>query len=238
MQKKIVKKQKTTTTMLEKNIQLLQWYYRFLALGKYMENLMHTQDLSKNMTDVKIKTWETSRFGLKTVMIKALLEQIHKQADKKNIFWYLVEISAFRGIMSSMKELLDTQEIFHKFVVSRLQDSYFDFEQIIKLIRNILSHSTNTEIVFKIEDFVKQRDFLNYNKTSLIKIDFLYSKSRKEWKWSEDYWISLEINFDKIKEWQSLFDYVSLHQLYILSELCFNLCEVFKATGWNLIYKR
>jgi len=84
--------------------------------------------------------------------------------------------------MSSMKELLDTQEIFHKFVVSRLQDSYFDFEQIIKLIRNILSHSTNTEIVFKIEDFVKQRDFLNYNKTSLIKIDFLYSKSRKEWK--------------------------------------------------------
>jgi hypothetical protein len=36
------------------------------------------------------------------------------------------------------------------------------------------------------------------------------------------------VDFKKLKDGQSLFDVISLHQLYMLSELCYNISEVFR----------
>jgi len=232
---------------MNSNIQLLQGYYRFLSLGKYLEFLIQSKDFSKEVLDIAIVTGERSHFGIKSPLIKTLLKQIHEKPNQKNIFWYLVEISSFRGIFGVMRELLENSENFKKFVESRLSDQYFAFEQTIRLIRNILSHTTTAEICIRKDYLIKQRDFLIYEKKPNIDFDFSYSKYRTEWNWNEKYGIKLNIDLNKIKDWTPLFDVISLHQLYILSELCYNLCEIFKAkypvkkikkSVWKKIYKK
>ncbi len=210
------------------NIKLLQSYYRFLSLGKYLEFLIQSDDYSKEVLDVAIVTWEKSHFGIRSSLVKTLLKQIHQNPEQKNIFWYLVEISSFRGIFWIMRELLENNEKFKKFVEERLSDQYFSFEQIIRLTRNVLSHTTTADLAIKTDDFIKQRDYLVYEKKPELEFKFLYSKYWKERKWNEKYWINIGISFTKMKEWDLLFDIIPLHQLYLLGELCYNLCEIFK----------
>lgn len=210
------------------NIKLLQSYYRFLSLGKYLEFTIQNKDFSKEVLDIAIVTWEKSHFGIRSSLVKKLLKQIHENPNQKNIFWYLVEISSFRGIFGIMRELLENNKDFKSFVEKRLENEYFAFEQIIRLIRNILSHTTTAEVCIKKDDFTKQKDFLLYEKNPNIKFNFLYANHRKERNWRPDYWISLSFDFTKIKESISLFDIISLHNLYLLWELCYNLCEIFR----------
>lgn len=215
---------------MNNNIQLLQSYYRFLSLGKYMEFLIQGKNFSKEVLDIAIVTWEKSHFGIRSSLVKTLLKQIHEHPDQKNIFWYLVEISSFKGIFWSMRELLENDRDFKTFVEKRLGDQYFAFEQVIRLIRNVLSHIASTNLTIKTDYFIKQRDFLVYEKKDpTVFFDFVYSKYWKEWTGSKEYWIHIKILFTKIKEGETLFDIVSLHQLYLLWELCYNLCELFKS---------
>ncbi len=214
------------TTTLNNNIQMIQSYYRFLMLGKYMEHHIKAEKHEITVSELRIPTGVHSSFGIRLPMIQGLMKQIHDNPDKKNIFGYLVEISAFRGIFGIMRELLDNNTIFSAYAVKRLWAQYFSFEQTIKLVRNVLSHTTTSGIILNIEDFVKQRDFLIYKKDPIIKFDFIYAEHRKEWTGGKEYWIHLELDFTSFKDGQSLLDIVSLHQLYMLSELCSNLCEL------------
>lgn len=87
---------KQKNSVLIQNIILLQSYYKFLYLGKFLEHEIKTKDFSANVSDIKVSTGPTSYFMVRGNMIKTILQQIHKQPEKKNIFGYLVEISAFR----------------------------------------------------------------------------------------------------------------------------------------------
>lgn len=211
------------------NVILLQSYYKFLYLWKYLENEIRTKDFSKEVKDVDIKTSEKSRFVVKSKMAKNILEWIYNNPDKKNVFGYLVEISAFRGIMWSMKELMDTEPVFQRFLKKKLKDNYFSFEQIVKLIRNVLSHAVTPSINLKTTDFVYQKDFIVKSLKNPIDLKFNYADYFAEWKWSKEYGLNIFIDFKKLKDWQSLFDIIPLHQLYMLAELCYNITEVFKS---------
>lgn len=79
-----------------------------------------------------------------------------------------------------MRELVDNNDLFFEYAKEKLGDQYFAFEQTIRLIRNILSHTTTSSIILRIEDFVKQRDFLTHEKDPLIKLDFVYADHRNE----------------------------------------------------------
>lgn len=93
-----------------------------------------------------------------------------------------------------------------------------------------MSHTTTSGIILRIEDFVKQRDFLTHEKDPVVKLDFVYAEHRSEWTGSKEYGIHTQIDFTHLKEGDSLFDSISLHQLYMLAELCSNLCELCAAT--------
>ena len=81
-----------------------------------------------------------------------------------------------------MRELVDGNEVFQKFAFSRLNAHYFAFEQIIRLVRNVLSHTTTSDLSLKTEDFIKQKDYLTHEKQPIITLKFLYAPHRKEWK--------------------------------------------------------
>lgn len=213
---------------LIQNIILLQSYYKFLYLGKYLEQEAKAKDFSGNVEDKKISTWGTSYFVIKAKMVKPLLENIYKNPDKKNLFGYLVEISAFRWLFGTFKELMDNEPVFQKFLKQKFGKQYVVFEQIIKFLRNVLSHSTTSHVNLKTDDFEKQKEYLMKYVDTLLDFKFLYVDFFPEWKWSKDYGMRITVDFKKLKDGASLFDIVSLHQLYMFSELCFNISEVFR----------
>jgi len=134
-----------------------------------------------------------------------------------------------------MREIIENDEIFDSFMQKKLKDQYFPFEQIIKFSRNVLTHSLDSNVSIKKEDFQKQKDFLESQTKQKINLKFNYSDYRLERTWNKNYWINIEIDFEKLKIWQSFFEVIPVHSLYLLSELCFNLSETFKRKQKNKI---
>ena len=213
-------------------LKLLQGYYHFLSLWKFMEQVIITNDLSELAMSIAIPTWEKSSFTLKEWLVKNLLSSIHAHPKQRNIYGYLTEVSSFKGIFSIMRELIENDESFRNFLKEILKDQYFPFEQTIRFVRNVLNHWTTSNLLIKQEDYEVQKDFIlspkvqrvnNLKGSVLIKLNFVYSKYIAQRKGSKDYWIQLSIDFKRLKPGLQLEKLISWHNLYLLSELCYNL---------------
>lgn len=216
-------------------LKLIQGYYHFLALGKFMEQVIVHNDLSELAMDYPLKTWVHSSFMLKESLLKNLLYSLHKHPDKRNVYGYLTEISAFRGIFSIVRELIETHQDFRDFLKTTLQDQYFPFEQTIRFLRNVLNHSTSSGLHLKQEDYDIQKDYIlspkqqRINKlkgSAQIELDFVYAKYIAQWQGSKDYGIHLVLDFSKFRPGMELEKLMSWHTLYLLAELCFNLSQL------------
>lgn len=214
--------------ILRENIILIQSYYKFLLVGKYLEDTLKRKDFSEDIKKVRIKTWPNSNFDINTKYVKSILHEIHQKPDQKNVFGYLLEMSSIKWILSTTRETMENNESFLEFVSERLQKEFFDFDQILRLTRNILSHSTTANANIKNEDFEKQKSFLEFKKKTKLNFEMKYSTYFTERKWNPDYQIKIELDIEKLKEWKSIFEYISMHQLYLLCEFCFNISEVFR----------
>ena len=64
------------------------------------------------------------------------------------------------------------------------------------------------------------------NGSARITLDFHYSEYVAQRKGSPEYWIQLSIDFKKLKPDLQLEKLVSRYQLYLLSELCFNIAQL------------
>ena len=231
-------------------LKLLQGYYHFLSLWKFMEQVIITNDLSELAMSIGIPTWEKTRFTLKEWLIKNLLSSIHTHPNQRNVYGYLTEISSFKGIFSIMRELIENDENFRNFLKDTLKDQYFPFEQTIRFVRNVLNHWTTSNLTIKQEDYEVQKDFIlspkvqrvnNLKGSALIKLNFIYSKYIAQRKGSSDYWIQLSIDFKYLKPGLQLEKLISWHNLYLLSELCYNISllrDVKHKTVTKLIKKK
>lgn len=172
---------------------------------------------------------------LKERLLKNLLHSLHKHPDRRNVYGYLTEISAFRGIFSIVRELIETHQDFRDFLKTTLQDQYFPFEQTIRFLRNVLNHSTSSGLHLKQEDYDIQKDYIlspkqqRINKlkgSAQIELDFVYAKYIAQWQGSKDYGIHLVLDFSKFRPGMELEKLMSWHTLYLLAELCFNLSQL------------
>ena len=216
-------------------LRLIQGYYHFLMLGKFMEQLMLTNDLSDLAMDYPLRTGKTTSFMLKERMLKRLFTSFYGHQEQRNVYGYLTEISAFRGIFSVMREMIENDANFREYLKDLLKDQYFPFEQLIRFLRNVLNHTTTSSLKLKLEDYEVQRDFIlspkvqrvqKLNGSAMITLEFHYSKYVAQRKGSLEYWIQLSIDFKKLKPDLQLERLVSRHQLYLLSELCFNIAQL------------
>ena len=220
---------------MRKMLRLIQGYYHFLMLGKFMEQLMLTNDLSDLAMDYSLRTGKTTSFMLKERMLKRLFTSFYGHQEQRNVYGYLTEISAFRGIFSVMREMIENDANFREYLKDLLRDQYFPFEQLIRFLRNVLNHTTTSSLKLKLEDYEVQRDFIlspkvqrvqKLNGSAMITLEFHYSKYVVQRKGSLEYWIQLSIDFKKLKPDLQLEKLVSRHQLYLLSELCFNIAQL------------
>ena len=220
---------------MRKMLRLIQGYYHFLMLGKFMEQLMLTNDLSDLAMDYPLRTGKNTSFMLKERMLKRLFTSFYGHQEQRNVYGYLTEISAFRGIFSVMREMIENDANFREYLKDLLKDQYFPFEQLIRFLRNVLNHTTTSSLKLKLEDYQVQRDFIlspkvqrvqKLNGSAMITLEFHYSKYVAQRKGSPEYWIQLSIDFKKLKPDFQLEKLVSWHQLYLLSELCFNIAQL------------
>lgn len=208
--------------------QLIQAYYYYLSLGKFFEALMQSNDLSDLAFDLPITTGEKTYFKLRENLIQKLLKEIHQHPDQRNIFGYLTELSAFKGIFSVMRELIEDSHAFRSFLQEQLQDQYLPFEQLIRFLRNVLNHATSSSVSLKLDDYEKQLEYLLSPKIKNPIVDFNFSYHRyiRQWQGSKDYGIQVKIDFQALRPGMKLESVVEWHQLYLLSELCFNLAQI------------
>jgi len=210
---------------MQSHLELLQGYYKFLSLGKFFEHCSKEQQLVPPQ-NIAISTGDHSNFAVNTHLVSALLTEIHKYPGKKNVYGYIVEISAFRGIFSIMREMIENNAILRSQLQSIFQEQYLSFEQTIRFLRNVLTHSSTASLSIQEEDYQKQQTFLLSKSVTTIHLDFCYSKYLPEWKGSKDYSCQVYIEFSKLRPKVSLRKIVSLHQMYLLAELCYNITKV------------
>ena len=225
-----IKNEKNNSESKVGQIELLQWYYKFLYIWKFLEQIAKTNDLSNLVNDTPVVTWPNTRFVLRWSFIKKILSDIYHNPDRKNVFGYITEISSIRWIVSITRELIENNEKFAKFTQKKLKKQFFPFEQTIRFIRNVLNHTLDPNISLKETDFAWQKWFLNEQEKDTIFFKFKYSDFFQEWTWNKDYGIDIKVDFSKLWKWKSLFDIINLHQMYLICELCYNLAEVYKST--------
>ena len=181
---------------MRKMLRLIQGYYHFLMLGKFMEQLMLTNDLSDLAMDYPLRTGKTTSFMLKERMLKRLFTSFYGHQEQRNVYGYLTEISAFRGIFSVMREMIENDPNFREYLKDLLKDQYFPFEQLIRFLRNVLNHTTTSSLKLKLEDYEVQRDFIlspkvqrvqKLNGSARITLDFHYSAYVAQRKGSLEY---------------------------------------------------
>ena len=177
-------------------LRLIQGYYHFLMLGKFMEQLMLTNDLSDLAMDYPLRTGKNTSFMLKERMLKRLFTSFYGHQEQRNVYGYLTEISAFRGIFSVMREMIENDANFREDLKDLLRDQYFPFEQLIRFLRNVLNHTTTSSLKLKLEDYEVQRDFIlspkvqrvqKLNGSAKITLDFYYSEYVAQRKGSLEY---------------------------------------------------
>ncbi|UFX83361.1 hypothetical protein [Candidatus Absconditicoccus praedator] len=217
---------------IKSSLDLIQSYYRFLYLGLFLEDIIKENDLSEFAKDLKIQTGKNTSFTLKEQTIKKLLKEIYQNQEKQNIFGYFTQISMFRGITATVKELLETNNEFKKFLQENLKGQYFHFEQTVSFIRNILSHNTHFNMYLKQQDYKSQKIYLLERGKHQIHLNFNYHKLFPKYRTgSKSYGYSIKINFKKLNPGDNFFDIVSIHQLFLLSESCYNMIEIYKSSS-------
>lgn len=210
---------------MQSYLELLQGYYKFLSLGKFFEYYSKQQPLS-SPPEIPIVTGDHTKFAINTTLVSGLLAEIHKHPTEKNVYGYIVEISAFRWIFSIMREMIEKDSILRSQLQLIFQDQYLPFEQTIRFLRNVLSHTSTTFLYIQQEDYQKQKEFLLMKSIKSIHLDFRYSDYLPEWKGSKDYSCQVSIDFSKLRPATSLRKIVSVHQMYVLAELCYNITKV------------
>ena len=156
-------------------LRLIQGYYHFLMLGKFMEQLMLTNDLSDLAMDYPLRTGKNTSFMLKERMLKRLFTSFYGHQEQRNVYGYLTEISAFRGIFSVMREMIENDANFREYLKDLLKDQYFPFEQLIRFLRNVLNHTTTSSLKLKLEDYEVQRDFILSSTSVYTRSPWLYT---------------------------------------------------------------
>lgn len=163
-------------------------------------------------------------------MIQENLAAINAHPDKPNVFGFLNEISALRGIFATMRELLDNHQDVEKHCKTLLGSQFFPFEQIIRLLRNCLSHALDPHITLKHDDFHVRKAFLLSHDIHFLHLRYHYSEHIPQRKGSEKYGPDIRINIKSVRSGKRLYDYIDQHHIYLIAELCYNLSLLYKTS--------
>lgn len=214
--------------LVEQNFYFLQTGAFFTALAKD-----HPLFTTCNM-HISKKVSGHSVYDFNALIIKEMLENTYESPKEETVlFEYFVEMNAFRGICMAMVEALRLNGAFRTFIQEKLIWQYEDFFDLLSFIRNVLSHNIHADIYLDTKDYegtLKRR--LRMKKESKIDFTFNYTQQLPEMPSpTEAYGFSCSIDLQSLGEETSFLDILSLWELMMISELCFNLVISYKLSS-------
>lgn len=218
-------------TLLDDALLLIEQNFYFLHMGEFFGKLSKTEDLTDRSLFV-VKKYENERpYYFNAEIIQELL--INARNTKKediSLFEYFVEFNAFRGICMAMVESLRFESPFKDFMQELFGEQFENFFDIVSFVRNVLSHNIHSEICLNDKDFDGTlKRIRRMQRSSDIAFSFQYSLNLPEIGAPNDAYIfTCNINFESLEAGMPFLEILSMWELMMLSELCFNLVMTFR----------
>ena len=219
--------------LLEDTLLLVEQNFYFLNMGEFLGMLSKTENLTdRSMFVVKKFDNENAYYFNADITYELLKNAREYQKDELSLFEYFVEFNAFRGICMAMVEALRLENGFKEYIEERFGEQYENFYDILSFVRNVLSHNTHAEIRLNEKDFAGTlKRIRRMRRDEKVRLNFQYSKSLPEISPpNSKYGVNISINFLSLKVGDEFLKIVKLWDLFMLSELCFNLVISFRAT--------
>ena len=219
--------------LLEDTLLLVEQNFYFLNMGEFLGMLSKTEDLTdRSMFVVKKFDNENAYYFNADITYELLKNAREYQKDELSLFEYFVEFNAFRGICMAMVEAFRLENGFKEYIEERFGEQYENFYDILSFVRNVLSHNTHAEIRLNEKDFAGTlKRIRRMRRDEKVRLNFQYSKSLPEISPpNSKYGVNISINFLSLKVGDEFLKIVKLWDLFMLSELCFNLVISFRAT--------
>lgn len=220
-----------TDVLLDDALLLVEQNFYFLHMGEFLGKLAKTEDLSDRSLFVVKKYEDEKAYYFNADIIQELLNNA-KQTSKEEIslFEYFVEFNAFRGICMAMVESLRFDSPFKAFMQNLFGKQYENFFDLVSFVRNVLSHNIHSEIRLSEKDYdgtLKRIRRMGRNPNILF--SFQYALNLPELGApNEAYVFTCHVDFDALKEGMPFLEIISMWELLMLSELCFNLVMTYR----------
>ncbi len=220
-----------TDVLLDDALLLVEQNFYFLHMGEFFGKLSKTEDFTNRSLFV-VKKYENERaYYFNAEVIHELLRNAQKtKKEDISLFEYFVEFNAFRGICMATVESLRFESPFKDFMQGLFKEQYENFFDIISFVRNVLSHNIHSEIRLNAKDFDGTlKRIRRMQRDSNILFSFQYAHNLPEIGAPNDaYTFTCNINFEALTEGMPFLEILSMWDLMMLSELCFNLVMTYR----------
>jgi len=219
------------TILLDDALLLIEQNFYFLHMGEFLGKLSKTEDLVHRSLFVVKKYEDDKAYYFNSEIIHELLVNAREtKKDEISLFEYFVEFNAFRGICMAMVESLRFESSFKIYMQQLFREEYEDFFDILSFVRNVLSHNIHSEICLNEKDYegtLKRIHRMGRNPD--MAFAFQYSRTLPELGAPNDaYTFTCKINFEDLTEGIPFLEILSMWELLMLSELCFNLVMTYR----------
>lgn len=220
-----------TGILLDDALLLVEQNFYFLHMGEFLGRLSKTEDLSDRSLFVVKKYENEKAYYFNAEIIQELLANAREtNKEEISLFEYFVEFNAFRGICMATVECLRFESPFKIFMQKLFGEQYENFFDIVSFVRNVLSHNIHSEIRLSEKDYDGTlKRIRRMGRNADMTFAFQYSLNLPELGAPNDSYIfTCKINFEKLEEGMPFLEILTMWDLLMLSELCFNLVMTYR----------
>ena len=222
-------------TPIDDALLLVEQNFYFLHAGEFFALWSRREDLADRVPPRLVKVFEG---GVPYVFDGGLIATVlrHEYTTPEgegSLFEYFVEFNAFRGVAMGMLEALREASPFQHFLRERLgADRYENFIDIVAFVRNVLSHNTHAEILLNLKDYEGRRKrIVRMGRPTEVVFAFRYREDLPEITApAEAYGVDLRVDFGALTPTMPFLEILSMSDLMLLTELCFNLVMAYRQT--------
>ncbi len=220
-------------TLVDDALLLVEQNFYFLHAGEFYDALNRHEDLSRLVPERIVRRFDDGvAYSFGGELTRTVVRHDHEHGDETGgLFTWFVEFNAFRGIAMGMLEALAHPSPFRDFVRERLGEArYENLVDIVAFVRNVLSHNTHAEIRLNEKDYLGRRKRIARMGRDLnVVFDFNYHGDLPEIAApSAAYGARFAVDFAALSESVPFLDILTMGELMMLSELCFNLVVAYR----------
>lgn len=217
--------------LLDDALLLIEQNFYFLHMGEFFGKLSKTENFIDRSLFVVKKYENKKAYYFNAEIIHELLINARKTSKEEiSLFEYFVEFNAFRGICMAMVESLRFESTFKSYMQELFNEQYENFFDIVSFVRNVLSHNIHSEIRLSQKDFDGTlKRIRRMTRDANVFFNFKYALNLPELGApNEAYSFTCKIDFESLEEGMPFLEILSMWDLMMLAELCFNLVMTYR----------